>query len=116
MVLVGILPEIQDMSDLQIRGLMAFGGLIPNLLLCVGIRSIISQNLPLSLLVCTKGILAIRPKEVDVTYWTEVNGDLDRLELGKRTRYSLFRFNRKPIRFYDDAFEHVEKLIDLIEQ
>jgi hypothetical protein len=82
---------------------------------CMVYRGLIVRNAPVSLLVCTEGMLKIRPKEVDVTRWDEVRGTLHELRLEGRMIYRLDRINRKPIRF-GEVFENMEDLVNVVRQ
>ncbi|GCE12015.1 DUF6585 family protein [Tengunoibacter tsumagoiensis] len=117
-VLLFLAPLFQgQIGDLQFRLLLGLAGIISGLIGCVNWllkRNMIAQSIPTSLLVCTKGLLAISLKAVDVTLWDEVIGTLQ-IETGKRKRYKLQRINRKPLTFHD-AYEDSEALVDLIRQ
>ncbi len=105
-------------EDLQWRFILALPGFIGGLIGGVEamlLRYIIGQKVPTSLLLCTEGLLAIHPKEVDVTHWNEVRGGLQGPGFGKKKRYTLERLNRKPLLF-GEAFEDLEGLADLIRQ
>lgn len=87
------LPEDQ-LVDLRWRLLFALPGLTIGLVGCAAflmLRQIFAQRIPTSLLVCTEGILEIRPKTVDVTRWDEVKGTLQGPGMGEKRRYTLVR-------------------------
>jgi hypothetical protein len=104
--------------DLQERLIWSLPGIVSTLITffwCMMIRNTIVQMIPASFLVCTEGLLEIRPKQVDVTRWDEVRGTLHGPGLAKRKSYKLYRINRKPLVF-GEAFEDIESLADLIRQ
>ncbi|MBA2677071.1 MAG: hypothetical protein H0U76_01525 [Ktedonobacteraceae bacterium] len=105
-------------DELQSRLTFGLPGIIIGLMGCVEamvMRSMIGQKVPISLLLCTEGLLAIHPKKVEVTHWNEVRGDLQGPGFGKKKRYTLQRLNRKPL-LLNEAFEDLEGLVDLVRQ
>jgi len=107
-----------QVPDLQERLLLSLPGTIIGLFGCVEcmmVRYMLAQRVPASLLVCTDGLLEIRPKEVNVTRWDEVKGTLQGPGLAKRKSYKLHRSKRKPLLFGEN-FEDVEGLADLVRQ
>lgn len=107
-----------QMPDLQERVILGLPGIIIGLLgssICLMIRAIIVQIIPASLLICTEGLLEIRPNQIRVTFWNEVNGSLQECRSGTRRSYKLYRINRKPLLFGEN-FENIEELASLIKQ
>lgn len=107
-----------QVPDLQERLILSLPGTFIGVFGCIGcmvIRSMIAQRVPVSLLVCTEGLLEIRPQQVDVTRWEEVRGFLQGPKLGKKKRYQLNRINRKPLLF-GETFESIEELANLVRQ
>ncbi len=105
-------------ADLRWRFIISTPALITSLLGCVGCmigRYMIAQNIPVTLLVCTEGLLEMRPKEVAITHWNEIRGMLKESGSGKRKSYQLARINRKPILF-SEVFEDLEGLVNLVRQ
>lgn len=104
--------------DLQERLLLSLPGTIIGLLgcgECLVMREMIARRVPAAFLVCTEGLLEIRPGQVDVTRWDEIRGPLQESRAGKRKRYKLSRTNRKPLLF-GETFEDTKGLADLIRQ
>ncbi len=107
-----------QVPDLQERLILSLPGFISDLLSCVGcmiVRNMFAQRVPASLLVCTEGLLEVRPKQIDVTRWDEIRGTLQGPGLAKRKSYKLHRIKRKPLLFGEN-FEDVEGLASLVRQ
>ncbi len=103
---------------LQTRLILDLTGTSIGLMGCVtwlSMRHMIAQSLPTSILVCTEGLLEIRPKGVEVTRWDEVKWLHQETRLGKKKHYTLYRIKRKPFSF-GEIFEDVEGLADLVSQ
>jgi len=76
---------------------------------------LVARMLPVSVLVCTEGLLLIRPKKVDVTRWEEVTALCSMQETARGKKYMLSRINRKSLVF-GEALEDVEGLVNQIRQ
>lgn len=91
-----------DLTPLLLGLICSVGAIIQMLM--------IANKLPASVLVCTKGLLRINPKKVDVTFWDEVTG-LYRLA----QTYQFIRINREPLSL-GNALQDVDGLVVLIKQ
>lgn len=58
------------------------------------LQNAIKHYIPTSFLVCSEGLLTIRPKGVEVTRWNEVNG-IYNVSTSSERKYMLKLINRK---------------------
>lgn len=108
----------EQVADLSWRFMLSLPGMIIAMIGCIAfilVRSMLVRELPASLLVCSEGLLEIRPGETGVTRWNEVRGTLQETPLRKSKKYKLDRINRKSLTF-GESFEDVERLAGLIRQ
>ncbi|GCE23569.1 hypothetical protein [Dictyobacter kobayashii] len=80
----------------------------------IALKSLYKSGLPISVLVCSKGLLVIRPKGVEVTRWNEVNYVV-KFSGGRSRQIILGRSNRKSLTL-GSALEDLDGLQAQIEQ
>ncbi|WP_126579195.1 hypothetical protein [Tengunoibacter tsumagoiensis] len=108
-----------QIQDPQLRLSVGLVGIIPCFFSGVEwliMKHMVAREIPASLLVCTKGLIVIYPKVVDVLHWDEVKGPLIVEERKKKRKsYKLRRIKGEPLVF-NDAYEDSESLIELVRQ
>ncbi|GCE25308.1 hypothetical protein KDA_07920 [Dictyobacter alpinus] len=80
----------------------------------IALKGMYKRGLPMSVLVCSKGLLVIRPRGVEVTWWNEVNYIVNFSD-GNRRKIILGRSNRKSLSL-GSALEDLDGLQAQIEQ
>lgn len=78
-------------------------------------RHIVAWEVPVSFLLCTSGIVEIRPKGISLTRWEEVKSSLLEFRDLRTKEYRFLRIHRKPFTF-GSALEDAEGMAVLIKQ